>query len=350
MHDSYRDENAKPNLGTNMASKAMRMNAGEKTIDWLFREQLRVDPEWSIKLPTGFTWWADRHAQTIEIVGFESSQDGETAYLISTRTELLRNLKLTDKASAAINALLMCFASMGGPVFDEKTGTLSLCSLVRVHESIREWMSALISVASVLQIAEARIMAPELAKVFGAESAESGHPINGERPVPDELAEIVANLIAPVGRQPCKWLQKEFEQVVNDYMQRPPCLLATNGGLGFTAEFPFGRESSLFRGTGRDPHPRYGNGLLLIQSFRAGDLSEEEGVRLAFSLNTGELTKNPAGYGFGSYCYNEGCIHFTSFLPNAAHRQGLLPNFYYAGASRAWHMSKLLKDADWEDM
>jgi hypothetical protein len=41
------------------------MNAGEKAIDWLFREQLRVDPEWSIRFPAGFTWWADRHAQTI---------------------------------------------------------------------------------------------------------------------------------------------------------------------------------------------------------------------------------------------------------------------------------------------
>jgi len=343
-----------------MGSRAMRMNAGEKTIDWLFREQLRVDHKWSVKLPTGFTWWADRHAQTIEIVGSESSEDGETAYLISTRTDLLRNLKLTDKTAAGINALLMHFASMAGPVFDEKTGTLFLCSLVRVHESVREWMSALISVASVLQIAEARIMAPDLAKLFGAESAESGHPENGERPVPDELAEIVANLIAPVGRQPCKWSHGEFAEVVNDYMQAPPCLLATNGGLKFTAEFPFGnapgnhpihgRESSLFRGSGCDPHPRYGNGLLLIQSFGASDLSEEEGVRLAFSLNTGELTKNPAGYGFGSYCYNEGCIHFTSFIPNAAHRYGLLPNFYYAGASRAWYMSKVLKDADWENM
>ena len=179
----------------------------------------------------------------------------------------------------AINALLMCLASMAGPVFDEKTGTLSLCSLVRVHESIREWMSALISAASVLQIAEVRIMAAEMAKVFGAESAESGHPDNGRRPVPDELAEIVANLIAPVGRQPCRWLQEEFEEVVNDYMQPPACLLATTGGVSFTAEFPFGEGSSLFRGTGR---------------------------------------------------------------------QGLLPNFYYAAASRAYQMSNLLKDAGWD--
>jgi hypothetical protein len=338
------------NHGMDWGSRAMPMNAGEKTIDWLFREQLRVDPEWSIKLPTGFIWWADRHAQTIEMLGSETNEDGETAYLISTRTEMLRNLELTAGASAGINALLMCFASMAGPVFDEKTGTLSLCSLVRVHEPIREWMSGLISLASVLQIAEARILAPDLAKLFGAESAESGHPLNGQRPLPDELAEIVKNLIAPAGRQPCKWLSEEFEQVVNDYMRRPPCLLATNGSLGFTAEFPFGRESSLFRGTGREPHPRYGNGLLLLQLFRADDLSKEEGVRLALALNSSELTENPAGYGFGSYCYREGCVRFTSFLPNAAYRQGLLPNFYYAGASRACHLSILLNSANWADI
>jgi hypothetical protein len=63
---------------------------------------------------------------------------------------------------------------------------------------------------------------------------------------------------------------------------------------------------------------------------------------LALSLNADELTRKPAGYGFGSYCYRDGCIHFTTFVPNAVHRPGLLPNFYYAGANRAWHLSKLL--------
>jgi hypothetical protein len=119
----------------------MTTNAGLKTIEWLFREQLRMDAEWSFKSSNGFTWWADHHAQTIEIVGSETDESGETAYLISTRTEMLRNLELTDQAATAINTLLMGCASMAGPVYDEKTRTLSLCSLVRVHESIREWMS-----------------------------------------------------------------------------------------------------------------------------------------------------------------------------------------------------------------
>ena len=49
------------------------MNAGEETIDWLYRENLKVDEEWSIKLPEGFIWWADQNAQRIEIIGEEFS-------------------------------------------------------------------------------------------------------------------------------------------------------------------------------------------------------------------------------------------------------------------------------------
>jgi hypothetical protein len=223
---------------------------------------------------------------------------------------------------------------------------IKYAALVRVHEPIRDWMSPLISMAALLQIAEARIMAPELAKFLGAQSAESGHPVNGERPLPDELAEIVTSLIAPVGKLPSKWSENEYERAVEDHMNPPFCLLATNGGLGFTAEFPCGNSSSLFRATGSEPHPRYGNGLLLIQSFRTGDLAEEKAIRFALSLNTSELTKSPTGYGFGSYCHDAGCIHFTTFLPNAVYRPGLLPCFYYAAASRALAMSKMLEKPD----
>ncbi len=52
-------------------------------------------------------------------------------------------------------------------------------------------MNQLISAAAVLQIGEARIMAYDLAKVLGAEEAESGHPVNGFRPSPDEMTEAI---------------------------------------------------------------------------------------------------------------------------------------------------------------
>jgi hypothetical protein len=324
------------------------MNTGEKTIEWLYRDQLKVDGKWSVKSTKGFTWWADKNAQRVEIKGKEI-RDGDEAYLISVQTDFLSNVAPAEKTFAALNAFLMPFASMAGPVYDEEAQTVKLCSFVLVHEGIREWMAAMISMACVLQIAEVRIVQTELGEILGAETAESGHPQNGLRPMPDELAEAAANLIAPVGREPCKWTESEFETVVERYMQRPPSLGATGGGLGFTVEFPYGNSTSLFQGMGDQPHPRYGNGLFLLQSFPVVSMSDEDGIRLALSLNATELTEKPFGYGFGSYCFRDSMINFTSFLPNALYRPGLLPSIYFGSGARARQMSIRLLGKDWDD-
>jgi hypothetical protein len=65
------------------ASNRKVVSPGEKTLNWLYEEQLRVDPEWSVRFFGGFTWWADQHAQTVEIVASEKDEDGATADLIS---------------------------------------------------------------------------------------------------------------------------------------------------------------------------------------------------------------------------------------------------------------------------
>jgi hypothetical protein len=223
------------------------MHAGEKTLDWLFREQLKVDTQWSVRTKSGFTWWADKNAQRVEILGSELHEDGDTDYLIGVQTDFLRDLEVTDDTLTAINALVMPGASMAGPVYDEKTKTLKLCSLVRIYEGIWAWMNALISMACVLQIAEARMMGDKLAAALGGEPAGSGHPLRGMRDAPDEMAEIVSLLIAPLGQQPCSWTHEEFEGAVEEYMQQPPSLGATNGGLGLTVEFLYGAGSSLCR-------------------------------------------------------------------------------------------------------
>jgi hypothetical protein len=323
------------------------MNTGQKTIEWLYSDQLRVDPKWSIKDANGFTWWADRNAQRVEVRGTERNENGDDVYFIGVETEFLRNVAPNAKSLAALHALLMSSASMAGPVYVEETQTVKLCSLVAIHEVIRAWMSPIISMACTLQIAEARIMGPELARTLGAEAAETWHPQNGFRPEPDELAEIVPAFVAPLGREPCKWTEEEFESVVEEYMQQLPSLCATSGGLGFTVEFPYGDFSSLCRVKGDEPHPRYGNGLLLIQSFPVRNLSEEDGIRLALSLNAMELGAKPFGYGFGSYCFRDSTIHFTAFLPNALYRRGLLHNIYFASAARARAMSWRLLKVDW---
>ena len=322
------------------------MNAGMKTIEWLFSEQLRVDDKWSVRTPNGFRWWADRNEQTIEVVGQEAGPDGEMGYAVSVRTELLRSLHLGD-GELRVVPILMGFASMAGPVYDQEAKTLSLCSLVRVHKAISQWMNPLISVAALLQIGEARIMGSLLAKMLNAEEAFSGPPHHGLRFEPDELAEIIATLIAPMGAQPSRWSPAEFQDVVDRFMNQPPALLASAGGAGFTVEFPYGEQSSLCQAKADQRHPRYGNGLFLLQSFPVKATSDTDGVKLALSMNKIELTERPAGYGFGSYAYKDSALHFTSFLPNAIYRPGLLPNIYFSCTQRAREMSVRLVGSDW---
>jgi hypothetical protein len=323
------------------------MNTGMKAIEWLFSEQLQVDDKWSVRTPSGFRWWADRNEQTVEVVGQETGPDGEIGYLVSVRTELLRSLVLGDPELIVIDGLLMAFASMAGPVYDQEAKTLSLCSLVRVYEDIAKWMNPLISIAAVLQIGEARILAPALAKVIDAEEALSGPPDHGLRPEPDEMAEMIATLIAPKGRQPSPWSPVEFQDAVDRFMNRPPALLGSAGGAGFTVEFPYGDESSLCQAMADQPHPRYGNGLFLLQSFPIKGTSETDGVKLALSMNRIELSQRPFGYGFGSYAFNDSALHFTTFFPNALYRRGLLVNIYFSCAQRARDMSLRLLGSDW---
>ena len=308
---------------------------------------MQVDSEWSVRTPKGFRWWADKNAQTVEVVGQETGPDGQMGYHISVRTELLQSLDLGDREIAILNATPMQMASMSGPVYEAQTKIVSLASLVRVYDGISQWMNPIIGLAAALQIDEARTVAKVLTETLGAKAALSGPPGRGMRPVPHKLAGISARSIAPAGKRPSQWPPAEFQDTVDKYMNRPPSLLATCGGAGFTVEFPFGDQSSLCQVKAYEPHPLYGNGLFLLQSFPITINSDSEGAKLAFTMNHSELMEKPFGYGFGSYAYRDRMLHFTSFFPNAMYRPGLLPNLYFSCAMRAREMSLRLANDDW---
>ena len=318
-----------------------------QTIEWLYRDHLQVDEEWSIRTAHGFRWWADRHAQQVEVIGEETGPDDVTAYVISVRTEVLRGLELTERNLAAINALIMPFAAMAGPVYDEDAGTLSLASLVRVHEEIAGWMNPMIGVAAALQLAEARAAATDWARELGAAEAVSGHPENGRRKTPDELVNVVPSVVIPSGRGPSLWKPAEFEEAVARHMQQPPSLMASAGGPGLTVEFPYGDMSSLCRMNADKRHPRYGNGLHVMQSFPLPGFGDTDGIRLALEMNAAELAYRPFGYGFGSYTFGHGMLEFVGFFPNLVHKPGMLPNIYFSCAGRAHAMSARLMNAPW---
>lgn len=323
------------------------VNIAEETIDWLREEQLQIDEQWSYLLPTGFTWWADQYAQTVEFMGQETGPNGEPGYLLAVRTELLREVDLTETALETINSLPMRAASMAGPVYDVSARMLDLWSLVRVTDDNGGWMRYLLAAAAVMQIAEARLLAPTLAEAVGAVPATSAHPESGTRSVPGEMA-FAAAAFATSGDQPCAWPEAEFVDAVSGYLNRPPAVVASVEGQGVAIEFPFGDKISLCRLAGDQPHPLYGNGLLVLQRFPVEGLGESEGIGLALSLNAADLTREVTGYGLGSYSYDDGAIHFSGFVPNALHKVGLLQNLYASCAARAHAMAARFTEGRWD--
>ena len=323
------------------------MNCGTQTIEWLYNEQLRVDDEWSEPVENGFRWWADQNAQTIQVVGHESGPGGLDGYLISVQTELVDSVELSDRDMVGLNSLVMPSASMCGLCYCEDSKRLYFSSMARVYDQISSWMNPMISLASALQIGEARMLGPGIASALGREVAISGPPKSPLRSEPDELAELIPNLIVPMGQQPSQWRSEDFSGLVDEVMNRPPALMATAGESGFTVEFPYGEVSSLCQVKADVDHPRYGSGLFLLQTFPVRYESELDGARCALLFNNLELSDQPLGYGFGSYAYKNDALNFTSFYPNAMFRPGLVPNVFFACATRAQYISAQLTGNDW---
>ena len=323
------------------------MNAGTRSIEWLFAEQLKVDRHWAVRVPDGFRWWADRQAQTIEIIGeMEGGPGGAVGYVIRVRTDVLRDVELDDPTLSAINGSTMCFASMAGLVYDEDARTLSFSSLARVWDQNEAWLNPFIGMAAVLQIGEARMLAPQLTTQVGAEVLLSGHPDHGMRARPDEMADVIESLIIPTGSGPAVWGAEEFEKTVKEYLAEPVKIVATPDGDGFIVEVPLGDTSSRCQVLPGASHPLYRNGLLIMQQLPLAPPTEPEGVRLALTLNDIELAHEPLGYGFGSYAWVDGWICFISFFPNAVYRPGMLPNLVASCAQRARSLPTILARAD----
>jgi hypothetical protein len=325
------------------------MNAGEQVLDFLYNTQLQVDDEWAVRTPTGFIWWAGYHAQIVEIIGEQTSPEGQTGYLISIRTEMVSGLDLTEEVLADLNEGPMQFASMAGPVYDPETGTLSLRTLVRVHDEIVPWMQMLLSTAAILQLAEVEFFAGEIAENRGGELAVSGHPDRGLREHPDEMIYAAVRIFSPANREPLRLQESDFEELVEQYMMRPPSVGASAGGLGLTVEFPYGDVSSLCQFFGDQDHPLRGNGLLILQRFPYRAPSVADGIRLALELNREYLTENTMSYGFGSYAYVDDMICFNGFIPNLLLRPGVVPSVYFSCANRAREMSGRLTGQDWDE-
>lgn len=322
------------------------MNAGAATVEWLKREQLQVDDDWSEQTAQGFRWWAEHYAQTIEAVAGDPAPDGTVSYSVTIRTDFIHGVELDERALTVLNTLIGPTASMAGAVYFPNLKSLQLCSSVRVNDHNLLWSSRLVNMAATLQLSEASETAEEIARLVRGEPARSGHPVSGHRTQPDQTREMAALLIAPMGREASRWTTIEFERAIAEQASRQFAPRAIRSGRGIATTIPFGRGLSQLELVSDRAHPRYGNGLTCTQSFPF-EGPPSLGANMALALNAIELTERAYGYGFGSYIYRDREIQFVGFYPNLLHRPGMLPHVLDAGVARAHELSLRLTGRAW---
>ena len=327
-------------------------DAGAQTVAWLRDEQLQVDDAWAVATPSGFTWWPDMQAQTIEVVGSEQAgPGGPVGHFVSVKTELLRSVELDTEGAAVLSDALMLSSAMTGVVYDEAERTLALHSLVTVTGENMPWMRSLLGAAAMMQIAEARAIAPQLAGAMNAAVPGAGHPEKGPRPEPAPIVGAIFDLLVAPGQEPCRWTKDEFQQAFEGGIDQPPAVgarLEEKGG--WVVQVPIGGEFSVIcRVLSSESHPRYGNGLFVLQQFPLTPPTEEDGIGLALALNGLELAQRPFGYGFGSYAARNKDFYFLSFLPNAVYVPGLLLNIHWSCIQRVQAVHAVLSSQEVEE-
>lgn len=145
----------------------------------------------------------------------------------------------------------------------------------------------------------------------------------------------------PEGKQHSRWAGTgEFEQIIENW-GRTESTFGNADETGLTIEASFGADSCLLSLYTDQPHPRLGNGLLMVVKLpilweqneanaQANDLNFWEArnwtnARVPFVGNWSSSEVSEDMY----------CVTYTSFIPNILYQSGLAENIALWGLSRA---------------
>lgn len=298
------------------------LNLGMSTLEWLYHHMLQVDDKWSVKLDDGFRWWPAHFAQTLRYKTVTNSS-GETGYIINVQSELYNNYQLSSDHLQLLN-MIMTHSSLFGPVYNASDNSIVLSSCVVVHESNAEWIRRLIGFAASQQID---------IRMHGGCTSE--HPKSGMRNDPDDLVHVAMLMSKINGGNKSAWGYNDFADAANLCKKYSLGIEYTLNDDGLVIKLPCGTNASICHFFAKEVHPRYGNGLLVWQTFPIKAHSLEDGYRMSLELNEDELIDNESTYGLGSYSYRDDYIHFTSFFPNALYMPGLTQLLLYSCITRS---------------
>lgn len=321
----------------------MKITPAGQIVQHLRESVLMVDAAWSVECKGGFSWWPYRQRQDLFVDRRRKKTGGAVLERLVISTEI-GTMGKADYANHKLVSTLAGISTLSGMVCEGRN--LRLHAHAWVEKANQPLYDTVLGLVAGLQIHEAALIAGALKKAGLCKPAVTPHPENGLRDEPDEIAAVVDTVIAPAGQQPTPWPAEMFEDLRENFFAGPPCLLATTGPEGITAEFPFGPESSLLQAHTNETHPVIGNGLWVANAFGLDEIPE--GKRLnPLDLNAWEIEHGEQPF-FGSWCApRNGRVDFVTFVPNTMRHTAAASTFILLGAARARLMSIKWLGDDW---
>ena len=321
----------------------MKTTPAAQIVNHLRESVLNVDSAWSVERPGGFAWWPHQQRQDIFVDRRRTETDGTVLERLVVST-VIGTLSKADDANHELISSLAGISTLSGMVCEARK--LRLHAHAWVDKSNQPLYDMVLGLVAGLQIHEAALLAAALESAGLAKPSTTPHPVNGSRVEPDEIANVVETLIAPMGQQETPWPAEMFEDLQENYLGGPPCLLANAGPTGLTAEFPFGTESSLLEANIDQTHPVVGKGLWLLNSFGLDDIPGDPSLG-PLALNAWEIEHANQPF-FGSWCASKnGRLDFVAFVPNVMSNPAAAANFIMLSAGRARLMSIKWLGDDW---
>lgn len=313
-------------------------------------DALQIDEEWSAWEDRGFIWWPHQHAQRVWADPPVTNGDLMSS-LVHAEVELIEGAEDADIPLRVLDAQLGVLAA-GLTLHSAMRRGDRVCfhATASVYDGTVDWIARVFQVATLFEAVNAETRASQFADAFGMQVVTSAHPVNGPRPVPDEMLRV-----EDFPATPNAWGDAgELDQIADFLNARG--MLSRTGGNGLTAELPYGPNGGPAI-TGGDSHlltllsetrGRLGAGARL--TLRLGDWPRQDGEQIfPPQINAMEAAGLSRSHLIGTWAIEGHSLaipYFTSWIPGVLHRPGILMNLVLSMAVRARWISTLVVDED----
>ena len=157
------------------------------------------------------------------------------------------------------------------------------------------------------------------------------HSISGHREVPDDMLNLLHDLIVPKGQEPSSYSSEfEFEAVVDASRQSNSVATLGSSAEGVALECSFGDYTAISILSSTSKHRLLGAGLCAWLQLPM-PITPDDGHRISAMLNRHERDRGAmGGQGhIGAWCVDHGptgrpAVTYRSFLPNFLRRAGVI--------------------------